>query len=89
MPTTDTRRLPYGIPLDGQKSARGGARKNRTDKSKAHTKVKKTKSSRASGVEGSVGRTDEKGMAKKPKGTAVITPGGRQAKARGYSQKKK
>ena len=80
----NTRRYPYTAPT--QKHSKGrGSRSVKTDKSREHiSSVKGTKSARPAGMEGSVGG-GPKGMAKKPKGTPVIAPGGRESRAKGYA----
>ena len=80
----DTRRYPYSTPVQSHRKGTG-SRSVKTDKSREHiSSVKGTKSSRPAGMEGTV-QGGAKGMAKKPKGTPVIAPGGRSSRARGYA----
>ncbi len=71
------------IPTQKHKRARSKG-PCKTDKSKAHiSDAKGSKSNRPAGMENTV-QGGPKGMAKKPKGTRVIAPGGRIPKSRGY-----
>lgn len=83
MPYEDGRRYPYSAPR--QQHSKGSASKSQpsSDKSKDYSDTSKMKSNRQSGVEGSTG-SGPKGMAKKPKGTPIAGPGGRNSRANTY-----
>ena len=76
MPYEDGRRYPYTTPT--QKHGKGRASSsNKQDRSVDHDGGERGTARKASGSENTTGGSDSKGVAKKPKGTPVVAPGGR------------
>lgn len=84
MPESQGRRYPYTAPRQKHGSGKGSTAAPKTDKSRAHiSSVKGSKSARPAGMEGTVSGGG-KGMAKRPQGTPIAAPGGRNSRARTY-----
>ena len=75
MPESGGRRYPYTAPRQQHSKGRGSKATPVTDKSRAHI----------SSAKGSSAGPQKKGsMAKRPEGTTIAAPGGRNSRARTY-----